>query len=261
MIIKNQLRPTMIRTNSRYRGQTEAIKFTNFMQEAAHDVKLLGTFMDTNEVTDKLGHSDYIYNNFAKFVEGTDGEIKSNISSASVLCHPTDDAFSNLNLLSSAWVTHGNCVKGGSQTKPTLQSPGTADPCGITAQLLVEEGDIIYIRMGVKLLSGDATAFTLGSDDITNGEIVGDLTKFNIPLNGSIIYIDKRLYCKHREAINVVIDVHRLPGTLKAGKVELIDVEIKYMTEHNVAIKSSNSILKPGINLLGDRIQNIVDHM
>lgn len=259
MIIKNQLRPTMIRTNSRYRGQTEANKFANFVQEAVHDIKLLGTFMDTNEYTGQSGHADYIYNNFAAFANGTNEEIKANISSASVLCHPYKDVFENTNLLDAMWVTYGNCVKSGTQDKVTLSSPGTADPCGIATQILVEEGNIIYIRVGVRLVSGSTTGFSLGSDNITNGENVGDTETFQIPQNGSIIYLDKRLYCQHREPININIDVHRLPEVLQAATVEISTVEIKYMTEDDVSIQSGNKSLKPSINLLSEKIQNVVD--
>lgn len=251
----------MIRTNSRYRGQTEAMKFANFVQEAVHDIKLLGAVMDSNEATNQLGHSDYIYNNFASFADGSSEEIKSSVSSASVLCHPTEDIFENLNLLDSSWVTYGNCVKSGTQSLVTLSSPGTANPCGIATQIPVEEGDIIYIRMGVKLTSGSTTGFSIGSDNITNGELVGDTKKFTPPSNGSIIYIDKRLYCQHREPININIDVNRLPTTLHAATVQLIDVQIKYMTEDNVSIQSGNRFMKPGINLMNDKIDSIVNKM
>lgn len=230
------------------------------MQEAVHDIKTLGTVMDMNEYTGQSGHSNYIYNNFAIFANGLmGGEIKSNISSASVLCHPYKDVFDNLNLLNTTWATYGNCTKTGTQDKVVLSSPGTADPCGIAAQFIAEEGNIIYIRVGVRLVSGNTTGFSLGSDNITNGAIKGDTKTFKLPQNGSIIYLDKRLYCQHREPVNINIDVNRLPTTLQAATVELSSIEIKYMTEDNVSVQSGNLQLKPSINLMNDKVQSIVN--
>lgn len=261
MIIKNQLRPTMIRTNSRHRGPTELMKFTNFVQEAVHDMTLLANTMDGNDQLRKDGHSDFIYNNFAKLVSGTDEGIAANAPSASTLCHPTNNVFKNLNLLGSEWATYGNATISGSDGVYQLYSPGTSDPAGISTQLLAETGDIIYIRMAVRLLSGDTQSFSIGSENITSGTEKGSIKSFSIPQNGSTIYIDKRLYCQQRETINLNIDVHRLPDVLQETQVEISSVEIKYMTENNVALESSNGSLKPKIDSLSDKMKSIITNV
>lgn len=261
MIIKNQLRPTMIRTNSRFRGPTEIVKFTNFVQEAAHDIKLLANVMDGNDFLKKDGHTDFIYNNFAKLVNGTDEGIHANSPSVATLCRPTDNVFKNLNLLSSDWIAYGSCVRTGANDIYQLESPGLLDPSGISTELMVDAGQVIYIRMAVRLLEGDTTSFSLGSDNITNGTEKGDIKRFILPQNGSTIYVDKRLYCQHRESINLNIDVHRLPHNLQAAKVEVSNVEIRYMTENNVLLQPSNGVLKPRVDLLHDKIDSIVTNM
>jgi len=113
--------------------------------------------------------------------------------------------------------------------------------------------------MGVKLLSGSGAAFSLGSHNINQGD--GDIRKYEIPQNGSIIYVDKRLYCKHREPITLNIDVHYAPETLAAAAVEITDVEIRYMSENNMTVAGTDSSLKPAINNLEDKIQNIINNI
>jgi hypothetical protein len=260
MIIKNNLRPTAIRTNSRFRGPTELGKYTNFVLETVHDLKLLGSVMDRNDfVEGHRGHTDFIRDNFAAYVSG-DAPITSSISTASTLYHPIGDVFEEeVNLMDSSWATYGECMKMQTPDGVVLESTGLLDPVGVAAQKYVEEGDIIYIRMGVRLLYGDNASFTLGSHDINQNE--GDITKYEIPQNGSIIYVDKRLYCKHREPISINIDVHNLPETLEPTSIEVRDVEIKYLSENNVTVEPVDIVVKSRINNLESKIRNIINNI
>ena len=259
MIIKPNLKPTLTRTNSRFRGPTELGKYTNFILESVHDLKLLGSVMDRNEfVYGHRGQTDYIKDNFVAYVGGN-APITANINTASTLYTPGEDVFQAINLMDSTWTTNNGCSKTKTTNGVKLSTTGLLDPSGIATTKYVEEGDIIYIRMGVKFISGDNTAFTIGSRNINRGE--GDLKRFKIPQNGSTIYVDKRLYCKHREPITINIDVHNVPDVLKATAVEVFDIEIKYMSENSLTVEPINTNVKSKINNLEDNIRNIMNNI
>jgi hypothetical protein len=259
MIIKNNLRPTTIRTNSRFRGPTELEKYSNFVLETVHDLKLLSSVMDRNDyIEGHRGHTDYINDNFVAYVGGG-VPITSNIATASTLQVTKEDVFDSLNLMDANWVAHNGCSKTQTETGVQLSTSGLLDPAGIKTQKYVEEGDIIYIRMGVRFISGDNESFTIGSSNINQGD--GDLEKFKLPQNGSTIYIDKRLYCKHREPIEININVHNVPDILTATNVEVFDVEIKYMSENNLAVAPINTQVKSKVNELEDKVKNIINNI
>lgn len=259
MKIRQQLRPTLMRTNSRYRGPSELNKYSNFLLEAVHDMKKLGSFMDRNEfIPGHKGHVDFIAENFGGYVNG-EGELTANIPTATTVRHPIGNVFDDLDLLNYEWAAYGGCSKTASDNGVVLSSTGMLDPSGIQAQIYGEEGMIVYLRMGVKVLSGDVTGFAIGSYNLNQGE--GDLSRYKIPKNGSIIYLDKRLYCKHREPVSLNIDVHNVPDQLDAASVELVDVSIQYFSENALTVEPVNSVVKSRINKLEDEIDNIIRNL
>lgn len=259
MIIKDKWQPTMIRRNARYRGPTELNKYGNLIQEAVHDMKMLGSIMDRNDYAKREGHSDFIRNNFSKYVGGGEGTILSNTPTASTLCHPFRDVEIPTDLSNQSWVSYGSASKAVVGGKVHLSSDGSVDPSGVRNELMVEEGDIIYIRVGVRLLSGDGSAFTIGSENINQGE--GDFTSYELNENGSIIYVDKRLYCDQREPIIVNIDLHRIPDNLSSVSVEIESVEMKYMTEAKLGLQPINTEMKSRINVLKDKMENAMKNV
>lgn len=259
MIIKNNLRPTLTRTNSRFRGPTELSKYSNYILETVHDLKLLGSVLDRNEfIHGHRGQTDFIKDNFVAYVGGGE-QITSNINTAATLYTPGKPVFDSLDLMDSNWTAYNGCTKTAFQDKIRLQSDGLLDPAGIGIEKQVEEGDVIYIRMGVRLLSGNGSAFTIGSHNINQNE--GDVKRFKIPQNGSTIYVDKRLYCKHREPITINIDVQNVPDVLQETAVEIFNVEIKYMSENSLTVAPTNTVVKSQINNLESNIKNIINNI
>lgn len=263
MIIRNELRPTMIRTNARYRGHTESHQYSNYIGEAIHDLKLLGKVMDYNEndPTEFVGHSNYILNNMAASVSGAT-RVKSTIPDAATLVHVKDDVVNTSGakiadlLNTSTWSAYGGCTKSMTNGVMRLVGAGTQTPCGIGTQLMVEEGQIIFIRLGVKLISGNGSSFGIGSHNINRN--TGDMKDSKLVQNGGIIFIDKRLYCKHREPITINIDLQYLPDKLAQATVEITDLEIRYATENELSLGPLDTLLKPRVNLLEEQIKNII---
>jgi hypothetical protein len=264
MIIKNQLRPTTIRTNSRYRGQTEIEKYANFVLESVHDIKLLGSVMDRNDYIDgHRGQSDFIYDNFSAYVSGGT-PITANINTASVLYSPLEELLKRddkgyVDLMDMAWSQNNSCARTKTPTGVQLSTAGLNNPEGLMTVLNVKEGDIVYVRLGVRFISGDNTSFAIGSKNINQN--TGDLKKFPLPENGSSIYIDKRLYCKHREPISINIDVQNTPSQLEATVVEVFDVEVRYIMEDRVTVLPVNTTLKSRVNTLESDIRNIINNI
>lgn len=266
MIIKYQMRPTTIRTNSRFRGPTETEKYANFILESVHDMKLLGSVMDRNDFVDgSRGHTDFINDNFAAYVSGGAG-ITSNINTASVLTSPLGDLIQRdattgyVNAMNATWSVANGCSKITSADGWTqLFSNGLQDPAGILTVQNVKPGDIIYIRMAVKFISGDNTSFAVGSHNINQNE--GDIKKFTLPSNGTTIYVDKRLYCRHREPISINIDVQNTPAHLQATVIEIKELEVRYIMEDNVSVLPVNTTLKSRLNSLESDIENIINNI
>lgn len=259
MKLKTHLRPTLLRTNSRFRGPSELNKYSNFILESVHDMKLLGSFMDRNEyIPGHKGQVDFIQENFSSYISG-EGVITSRVNTATTVSHALRDVFDNLDLMNYEWTPYGGCSRVKSASGVILNSTGMLDPSGIQAQKYAEEGDIIYIRVGLKVLSGNITGFALGSYNINQGE--GDISRYKIPKNGSIIYVDKRLYCKHREPVSLNIDVHNVPDVLAAASVEVVSAEVKYFSENGLVVQPTDLVIKSQINNLEDRIRNIINNL
>lgn len=259
MIIKNHLRPSTIRTNSRFRGPTELGKYTNFILEAVHDMKHLGTVLDRNDfIVGHKGQTDFIQDNLAAYLN-SEAPVTSYIDTATTLYHPFAHAIEDIDLMSPAWMVYGGCTKTLSGDATRLSTTGLASPSGIAIVQNVEEGNILYIRMKVKYISGDHTSFSIGSSNINQGE--GNQEKFEIPENGSTIYIDKRLHCLHREPISINIDVQHSPDALEPTVIEVSNVEIKYMTENELKLTPINTTIKSKVNSLEDRLKNIINNI
>lgn len=262
MIIRSDLRPTMIRTNARHRGPSESYQYSNYIGEVIHDLMLLGKVMDQDESKPEAftGHSNYILGNLGGYITGQ-YPVTSNIQDAAKLIHVKDHLYAGDNKLadqlsSSLWTPYGNCVKSATGNKAVISSPGTDTPSGIGTQIMVEEGQVIFIRMAVRLMSGDGTAFAIGSHNINQGK--GDVKNVKLTQNGATIFIDKRLYCQHREPITINIDVQYLPGKLGAGQMEISDLEIRYATENELTLGPLDTYLKPKVNLLEETVNNIM---
>lgn len=251
------LRPSIIRTNSRYRGPTGLGDYSNFLLESIHDMKLLGAMLDRNEnIEGHKGQAYHIQDNFNAYLHG-DADITSSADSATVLFHTTIPAKINTDLMSGDWAVYGSTTRETTDEGVEIDSPGLLDPAGVGAQLIGEEGDIFYVRMKVKHLHGDTTGFAIGSHNINHGE--GDMENKQIPQNGATIYVDKRLYCRHRGPFTVNIDVHNLPDQLENGAVEVSEVSIHYAEEHHLAMSPIDMEMKSRIRHLEQRLKGIIN--
>lgn len=253
MRIDYTMRPNTIRTNARYRGPSEVSKYHNFVGEVLHDITLLGKIIDTNELNQIKGQSDHIKENLSAYFSGDTGEVYSNTRTATTLIGVDSPLLEEVDFSLPGWIEYGDCV---AETN-TLQSPGTSDPCGVRYPVGVQEGQVIYIRMFVKLLTGTAQYFTIGSHNVNQGE--GSLSTFNINSTGR--WVGHYITCKHKEEIDITVDVHRLAQTTFAGKVQISDASIMYVDRRDYNLEPLNIGLKAKLNVLEREIQNIIKNM
>lgn len=259
MEIKNELKPSLMRTNARYRGPTESEKYTNMMGEIAHDIKLLSTKLDRNEFIFNLekGQSDFIRNNMAVYFNGENKALTSTIGTAAKIIGLQEEVLPLNDIGNAAWTVYGGCVKGGTVTERTLQSPGTQTPSGVNQRIAVVEGQILYFRIKVRLLAGEGQFLSIGSSDVNNGE--GVLHSFTLPAGGSYVYVGVMIPCKFKETITLNIDVAR--GGTATAKIGISELSVNNVLLEELHLESANVAMKRRINALEEEIQNIMNNM
>lgn len=253
MEINYTIRPTGIRTNARFRGQTESSKYANFVGESAHDLMLLGKIMDKDEFifTYAKGQSDYIVDNMAVYYSGENQPVTSNIPTSTFLHTILGPApLPSLD----TWLG-ATKVSDGVYRIITIGGRPAAPIQGIMNTLNVVEGDIIHIRMHVKPITGTFTKFGIGSQNVNQGE--ASFSSYDI---GTGKYIEHFIECKHKEMINIEI-YPRYDDDNGAGVVEISDVSFSYASRDKYNLQPSNTVMKKRINLLEDEIDNIINNM
>jgi hypothetical protein len=259
MRIDYTLRPTMIKSNARHRGPTESGKYFNTVHEALHDITLLGKIMDRDDFIFSLtnGQTNFIEDNIAVYFSGEDRDIYSNVDTATLLIGDEGIAIEDTDLLSGLWTTYGGCQRTLSAGSIRLSSPGTTDPCGVKYSLDVQEGQIIYIRAFVKVTSGSAHHFAIGSQNVNNG--IGSIVRYDVLPDG--LYVGHFIECKQKEGITINIDVNNGAESAFAGEVEISDLSIRYVDRSELYLQPINTDIKAQINVLDSEIQNIIKNM
>jgi hypothetical protein len=174
MELKKRLRPTMMNSNARQRGPTDSLVHVNMINEALHDIILLGRVLD--EEQDQAGQSTYIRNNFITYVNGGGEPISSNIASSSSMYVKAEPILKNSVKVSELinWTNFGGCTKTSVGNGVQLVSDGTAKPSGIYMEIQVEPGDVFMMRFAVTKRTGFSADHTvkIGS---TNVNKIGSL--------------------------------------------------------------------------------------
>ena len=244
MRIEKQWKPSVARTNSRYRGVTKKIQYTNFLLEAVHDMTILCNIMTGNEKTGMLGHELGIENNYLSIFNGDRDPGMYNIFTASKLCKAEKKKPLPLPALDK-WEVVNNCTVTKKGDGFLLKSPGLLDPCGIRTPLYVMPGQVLYIRLKLKN-TAPVDSFKFGSVNLNQNE--GALKSLSFSQSNDGFFVDYRLYCKHQETIFLNLFVHHLPSSLKAQEIEVLSFEAMYFNELDVATMPLNHQMKSHLN-------------
>jgi hypothetical protein len=229
------------------------------INEALHDIKLLGKVMDMDNFIFALsrGQSNFIYDNLVAYFSGEDRELHANIHSATVLISNEGIAVENTDLMSSDWTTYGNLTRSSDAGVVTLNSNNNNDPCGVSYSLNVQEGDVIYIRAFAKRTAGIINNFAIGSSNVNQG--LGSTSRFVIDDKGE--YVGHFIECQHKETITINIDANNGASTANTGQVAISDLSISYVNRSELYLQPLNTEMKSRVNVLESEIQNIINNM
>jgi hypothetical protein len=250
-VLEYRVRPSMIKTNARYRGPSELGKYSNYVNETMHDILLLSRKIDGNK-----GHADQITNNFASYFSGDNKPMTSN-EGTTVLLQEQGKEFTSAELDSTDWVPYGDCSVTKTESGYVLKSNGTSDPSGIYKEVQVSEGQMIYIRMKVKRKSGSANDFRIGSLNVNEQE--GSIMKFAV--TGTEKYIGHSFLCRQKETIQLNIEVQGNSTLVQSGEVEITDCTITLIEVDEYKLQPTNTYLKSTINSIEENIKHIINNL
>jgi hypothetical protein len=95
-------KPSLIKTNARYRGPTELEKFINMIHEVVHDLRFLCYKIDTNDNDiSYVGHKDAIESNMYYYIAGQTYKPMIKVPTATTLCNSESSVTRNFQSLSS----------------------------------------------------------------------------------------------------------------------------------------------------------------
>lgn len=255
MRLEKKYKPSFHKANSRYRGVTEHSHYTNFVLESAHDLLLLSHITTGNQTTLVKGHEEEMYGNFVSIMTG-DGEIgRANLFTSSMLQKIDRSRTVPVPGLQS-WSALNGCTQTQSGTTFTLSSQGLLDPVGMYATLYVEPGDKIHMRLRVKS-TGGAPDFSFGSNNMRVNGNIGDTKKVKILANEEFQIVDHVIRAQYAQFIQLNINVHQAPNTLSATSIQVKDLEVCYFHEASVQTASFDTVIKPAVNELEEKINSI----
>lgn len=282
MELKKRYRSTMMRTNARFRGPSSSLDYTNMVNEALHDMILLGQVLDEKRYTEEKngverevllpGHSTYLRNNFSWYVNGEsegDGVVSSNIESATSLYVKNKEVTTEGGVKASdlsSWVSYGGCTTttAFNETYNTngtiLTTDGLQTPAGIQIDIPVEEWDVILLRMAVAKIDGTIESVEIGSDGILlddGSQRNRSFSVFALPHYDSMGYIDHIIECQHRGVMTLQINILH-SGLNHNGSFEIFYPEVQKMNKKDLGLVPVNTDIKARTNNLEAEIKNLL---
>lgn len=256
MIIEKKHKPSFHKANARYRGVTEHAQYTNFVLESAHDLLKIAHITTGNDSVAINGHAKELYQNFVSVMTGDEEVGKSNVFTASTLQKINHNRIVPVPVLDN-WIPINGCTMTKTGDVYKLTSAGLRDPVGMATNLYVEPGDKIYVRLKVKSNTG-AADFSFGSINMRTGpDTKGDTKKRPLEKNQGFITLDYILRFGYSESVSLNINVHEQPDILTATEIEVKDLEIYYIEETDVQVKSFDQQIKPNLDGIEEKINSI----
>jgi hypothetical protein len=260
MEINYELKPTLVRTNSRHRGPTESEKYSNFIGETVHDLKLLGMTLDRNDFffASARGQSDFIQDNMALYFSGENREISSNIGTSGKIIKVLGPVFDQIDL--TTWTPLVSTVSkiNNDTFQIVMSGSASAENRGVSKTLNVLEGQIIKMTGYFKDISGNPNSSGLGSLDANQGE--GSYTIID-PVAGDYSIVEHYIYCTQKETLTLHILGKKLADSSGLGTVEVKDISIDYVEMNTYNLEATNTSIKSKINVLEDEINNILNNL
>ena len=243
MRLEKRWKPSGMISNSRYRGVTELMQYSNFILETVHDLNLLSHIITGNEKTNTIGHERAIENNHLSLFNGGVDPAYYNTFTSSSICKIDRNRPIEVPALDKWEAINGaTCVATGNGF--TLEEPGLKSPGYIRTPIFVMPGDVIFMRFKVKS-SMQINDFGFGSENI-NG--LGVVKKIAFAPTTDGFFVDYRLYCKSQQTIYINLYTNYEPTVLKKQSITIEDFKLFYGQEIPVGVVPLNGNLKRDLN-------------
>lgn len=245
MKIENGHRLSVHRFNAPYRGVSSAQDFANQVAAVAHDM----TYMSrVSGLVGQEGHAQQQDESFDALYLG-EGSLTTTMNTVGKYCNIKRKDVLTADLMNASWVAYGGATKQKTGKGFSLKTNGTGSPAGVKATLQVQAGQVLYIRARVKSVSTKSN-IAIGSGRINNGGT--DLKKQTLFATDGSLCIDKRLYCRSSELIDVTLDVTRDPSVLTAEEIVVEDFHVHLLNEVEVGVPGIDNVLKPRLERAED---------
>lgn len=239
-------RHTLERRNAPYRGATIQEDFVLPYTRAVRDVTRL------LYVAGKEGHRGQTDGLLEGLVSGNPSSLRNSLMASGNIVRMRP-AGTNQDLRD--WEKVNNATTTTSGRGVLLSEGGLLDPAGVRLRVLCKPGDILWVSFFVKRVSGDARHFKYGAWRINGGQ--KDLEPLNLQEENDGVWVDKRLYCREREEVELALMLHDEPSELAACSLLIEDFAWGFAEETPVNLDGIEHGIKNEARRASERIQSM----
>lgn len=239
-------RHTLERRNAPYRGATVQEDFVLPYTRAVRDVTRL------LYIAGKEGHRGQTDGLLEGLISGSATSLRNSLLASGKIVRMREEA-SNQDLMD--WEKMNNASVTASGRGVALSEGGLLDPAGVKLRVLCKPGDILWMSFFVRKLSGDARHFKYGGWRINGGQ--KDLDSIDLEEQNDGVWVDKRLYCREREEVELGLILHDEPSQLAACSLLIEDFAWGFAEETPVNLDGVEHGVKRETKKVSERIQSM----
>lgn len=246
MRLEKKHRHSIEKKNAPYRGVSGKEDFVNGTMEVLHDL------VDIANISGEKGHRKAIQDRMHLLVAGEAGDLTSRFYQTGKICRvqPT-----NLNVDLTTWQKLNGTTVTKTATGFLVSEQGLLDPAGIKLGVDVQPGEIYMVSMKIRPVTGKVNELSWGAGRINLGN--KDVEKIDLTGKSTGVYLDKRLYCQHREQMEITLYLHDLPTALAATSVEISDFHIYKVYEEEISLKGLETESKVELEEMSQMIKSL----
>jgi len=246
MRLEKKHRHSIEKKNAPYRGVSGKEDFVNGTMEVIHDL------VDIANISGEKGHRKIIQDRMDLLVSGEGGGLESRLYQTGRICRVEESNWST-DLTTWQRVNNTTVTKNGKTF--IVSEGGLLDPAGIRLGIDVQPGDVYMLSMKIRPLTGKVDEIKWGASRINLGN--KELETLNLTGKSTGVYVDKRLYCQHREQMEIALYLHDLPTTLAATSVEISDFHIYRVYEEEIRLKGLEMESKVELEEMSQEIKSL----
>lgn len=233
----NNYRASIERHNAPFRGVSSREDAVNFDLAVLHDLFHIEKVSGGN--THYPGHKQHIKDNFSSLLIG-EGQATSTIPTAGTLMKvikPIEDKQDP-----TQWTKQNGATLTKEQDTYLLNADGKQLEAGLSTIVEVNPGDILSIRLKGTKVKGQGVQIALGAANFDND---GDELKVvDLDTFETSQYIEKRLYCRSRQEVRLVVYVVHQIAYENNVSLQLEDFSLNLLSETPVGLIGTDSQLK-----------------